>query len=49
MMLYAEEAIIDGEDQADGGYTSPYMGFLQDGYFDSTNMNTLNYVQFYEQ
>ena len=47
MMLFAEQAIIDGEDQADGGYVSPYMGFMQYGYFDATNMNTANYVSFY--
>ena len=49
LMSYAEERIVEGEDvTTDGASTTPYMGFLKDGYLDATNMNTLDYVYFVE-
>lgn len=49
LMLYVEERIVEGEDvTSDGASTTPYMGFLKDGYLDATNMNTLDYVYFVE-
>ena len=48
-VLYAEERIVEGEDVTDDAEaTTPYMGFLKDGYLDAANMKTLNYVIFTE-
>ena len=46
LMLHAEHAVADGEDK--GSYDSPYIGFIQNGYFEATNMIHQETVYFTE-
>ncbi len=46
LVLHNEAVMIDGENQVDGPFDTPYMGFYVDGYFDAANMRTAEYVYF---
>ncbi len=46
LVLHNEEMICEGVNDIDTLYDTPYMGFYANGYYDATNMNSMNYIFF---